>query len=141
MTEEYPQIVAATGETDTGSVVCFDCEDGSLTGTVIIPEGVTTLSINPLNWMTDATPADRSLNLGAVMSTGAEPVPGLCGCYIGARGELVVTDVTPAEYPPGLGFFPEGAYHLYDYMFFFENLRQNIAVRTEKWLTVCSRPQ
>ena len=138
MTEEYPQIVPAVGEKDTGSVVCFDCEDGTLKGTIIIPEGITTLSINPLNWTTDGTPADMSLKLVAVMSTGADPQPGLCGCYIGARGELVVTDVTPAEYPPGLAIFPEGAYHLYDYMFFFENLKQNIADRAAKWLHACS---
>ncbi len=137
MTEAYPQIRAAVGEKDTGSVVCFDCEDGTLSGTVIIPEGITTLSINPLNWMTDGTPADKALNLGAVMSTGAAPQPGLCGCYIGSRGELVVPDVSPADYPPGLDIFPEGAYHLYDYMFFFENLKQNIAARTNKWLAVC----
>ncbi len=137
MTEEYPQIIPAAGERDTGSVVCFDCEDGTLSGTVIIPEGITTLSINPLNWMTDGTPADKSLNLGAVMSTGAAPQPGLCGCYIGSRGELVVPDVSPKDYPPGLDIFPEGAYHLYDYMFFFENLRQNIEARTDKWLAVC----
>ncbi len=136
-TEEYPQIIPAAGERDTGSVVCFDCEDGTLSGTVIIPEGITTLSINPLNWMTDGTPADKSLNLGAVMSTGAAPQPGLCGCYIGSRGELVVPDVSPKDYPPGLDIFPEGAYHLYDYMFFFENLRQNIKARTDKWLAVC----
>ena len=137
MTKEYPQIVPAAGERDTGSVVCFDCEDGTLSGTVIIPEGIKSLSINPLNWQTDSTPADKSLNLGAVMSTGAEPQPGLCGAYIGERGELVVTDVTPADYPPGLAIFPEGAYHLYDYMFFFEKLRQNIQDRTDKWLAVC----
>ena len=41
-----------------------------------------------------------------------------------------MTDVTPADYPPGLDIFPEGAYHLYDYMFFFMNLKQNVADRT-----------
>ena len=125
----YPQIVPAQGKMDLGTVVSFDCEDGHLTETIIIPAGVRTLSINPLNWRTDGTPADRSENLGAVMSTGAEPIPALCGAYIGSRGELVVTDVTPADYPPGLDVFPEGAYHLYDYMFFFMNLKQNVAER------------
>ncbi len=141
MTEEYPQIVPAWGETENGTVVCFECEDGTLTGSIIIPEGITTLSINPLNWQTDGTPADRSLNLGAVMQTGGEPQPGLCGAYIGDRGELVVTDVTPEEYPPGLDILPEGSYHLYDYMFFFTNLKENIAARASRWLTVCEMPQ
>ena len=135
MTAAYPQIVPAKGETDTGTVVCFDCEDGTLTGTMVNPAGSRALSINPLNWKTDGTPADRSRNLGAVMSAGAAPIPGLCGAYIGARGELVVTDVSAADYPAGIDIFPEGSFHLYDYMFFFENLRENVAVRTNAWKT------
>ena len=127
--QNYPQIVPAQGERDLGTVVSFDCEDGSLIDTIIIPEGVKTLSINPLNWRTDGTPADRSLNLGAVMGTGAEPIPALCGAYMGDRGQLVVTNVAAADYPPGLDLFPAGAFHVYDYMFFFTNLKQNIADR------------
>ena len=133
MTEAYPQIVPAAGELDVGTVVSFDCENGTLTETIIIPAGVAALSINPLNWKTDGTKADKSLNLGAVMSTGAEAVPALCGAYIGARGELIVTDVKTEDYPPVLDIFPEGAFHLYDYMFFFTNLKQNIADRTAAW--------
>ena len=133
MTETYPQIVPAAEETDIGTVISFDCEDGNVTETIIIPAGMKALSINPLNWKTDGTAADRSLNLGAVMQTGAEPIPALCGAYIGGRGELIVTDVTAADYPPGLDIFPEGAYHLYDYMFFFTNLKENVAARTAAW--------
>ena len=134
MTEQYPQIVPASGEDDIGTVVAFDCEDGTLTGTIVIPEGVRTMSINPLNWKTDDTPADKILNKGAVMGTGAEPVPGLCGAYIGRRGELVVTDIEKEDYPPGLDIFPEGAYHVYDYLFFFTNLKENLAVRAQAWM-------
>ena len=134
MTEQYPQIVPASGETDTGSVICFDCEDGSLSGTYVIPEGTVSLSINPLNWRTDGTPADRSLNLGAVLQTGAEPVPGFCGAYIGSRGELVVTGIDASDYPPGLSVFPSGAYHIYDCMFFFTNIKENVALRTQVYL-------
>ena len=133
LTAAYPQIVPATGETDTGVVVSFDCEDGTLTETLVIPAGTKALSINPLNWKTDGTKADKSLNLGAVMATGAEPQPGLCGAYIGDRGELVVTDVTRADYPAVIDIFPAGAYHVYDYLFFFTNLKQNVAKRTERW--------
>ena len=135
LTEAYPQIVPASGETDLGCVVCFDCEDGSLSDTIIIPAGTKALSINPLNWKTDGSAADRSLNHGAVMAAGAEPIPALCGAYIGERGELIVTDVTAADYPPVLDVFPEGSYHLYDYMFFFTNLKENVAARAAAWLS------
>ncbi|MBO6054973.1 MAG: DUF3089 domain-containing protein [Oscillospiraceae bacterium] len=133
MTAQYPQIVPAKEETDTGVVVSFECEDGSLTGTIIIPEGTKALSINPLNWKTDSTPADRSMNAGAVMATGADPIPGLCGAYLGERGEVVVTDVTKEEYPAVINIVPDGSYHIYDYQFFFTNLKNNVAVRTAMW--------
>ena len=130
MLEAYPQIVPAKGEMDVGTVVCFDCEDGTLTGSLVIPEGTKALSINPLNWKTDGTAADKSLNAGAVMSIGAEPIPALCGAYIGPRGELVVTDISAADYPNPIDIFSEGSYHVYDYMFYFMNLKQNVADRT-----------
>ena len=132
--QQYPQIIPASGETDTGTVIAFDCENGSLTGTLIIPEGIWTHSINPLNWKTDGTIADRSLNHGAVMETGGEPIPALCGAYIGERGELVVTDVDVSDYPPGLDVFPEGSYHLYDYKFFFTNLKENVERRIQAFM-------
>lgn len=129
----YPQIVPAKGETDTGVVVSFDCEDGTLSETLVNPAGTKALSINPLNWRTDSVKADKSLNRGAVMSTGAEPIPALCGAYLGTRGELVVTDVTAAEYPAVIDIFPDGSYHIYDYLFFFTNLKENVAKRTAAW--------
>ena len=135
MTKAYPQILPAQGETDTGVVISFDCEDGTLKGTLVNPEETKALSINPLNWKTDGVPADKSLNLGAVMSTGAEPIPSLCGAYIGERGELVVTDVSAEVYPAVLNIFPEGSYHIYDYQFFFTNLKDNVAARTTAWRT------
>ena len=79
------------------------------------------------------------MNLGAVMSIGAEPIPGLCGAYIGFRGELVATDVSPEDYPPGLDIFPKGTYHLYDYMFFFTTLKQNVADRTAAYFAAADR--
>ena len=59
MTSAWPQIVPASGETDLGSVICFDCEDGNVTETIIIPAGMNALSINPLNWKTDGPVADK----------------------------------------------------------------------------------
>ncbi len=135
MTIAYPQIIPAKGEADTGVVISFDCEDGTLTDTVVIPAGAHALSINPLNWKTDGTIADKSQNVGAVMPTNAEPKVALCGAYIGKRGELVVTDINPKDYPPVLDLFPQGSYHIYDYMFFFTNLKNNVAARTNAWRT------
>ena len=134
-TSKYPQIVPAKGETDTGSVISFDCEDGTLSATLVNPAGQKALSINPLSWRTDGAAADKSLNLGAVMGVGEEPIPALCGARIGDRGELIVTDVSAADYPPVVDIFPSGSYHVYDYLFFFSNLKKNVADRVTAWRT------
>ena len=130
---QYPQLRLAEGETDTGVVICYDCEDGTVSGTIVIPEGEKVLSINPLNWRTDDTPADKSLNRGALFSGEDAPVEGFCGAVIGERGQLIVTDIDASDYPPGLAVFPEGALHLYDITFFYTNVKDNVAVRTAAW--------
>ena len=139
MITEYPQIVPAASENDTGVVVSFECESEDVTGTLIIPEDMKALSINPLNWVTDSTPADKSLNTGACFTSYSgkikQEVPELCGCYIDPeRGALKVTDITPGEYPPILSFLPEGSYHLYDYQFYFRNLQQNVEQRIKAYM-------
>ena len=48
----------------------------------------------------------------------------------------MVTDINSSEYPPGPDVFHEGSYHLYDYMFFFNNLKENVADRAEAYLQV-----
>lgn len=128
--KEYPQIVPAQGESDLGSVVCYECEDGTVTGSIIIPEGVKTYSINPLNWKTDGTKADSSLNKGAVFSEEEGPIPGFCGAYIDeARGSLIVPGVSTEDHPKVLDVFPDGCFHLYDNMFFYTNLKENVSLR------------
>ena len=139
MITEYPQIVPAASENDTGVVVSFECESEDVTGTLIIPEDMKALSINPLNWVTDSTPADKSLNAGACFTSYSgkikQEVPELCGCYIDPeRGALKVTDIMPEEYPPILSFLPEGSYHLYDYQFYFRNLQQNVEQRIKAYM-------
>ena len=38
-----------------------------------------------------------------------------------------------SEYTTKLSLFPEGAYHVYDYQFFFRNLQENVGVRIESY--------
>ncbi len=135
MTGAYPQIVPARGETDLGSVVCFDCVDGTLSDTIIIPAGEKSLSMNPLNWKTDSTPAAKELNKGALVGEGFSE--GLCGCYIDPeRGALVVTDVSREDFPNPLPqLFEDGSYHVYTYMFFYKNLENSLEKRMDAFLT------
>ena len=135
----YPQIVPAQSADDIGTVISFDCEAPDVEETFITPKGSKAFTINPLNWKTDGTKADKSENAGACF-TGYDgniimEEAGLCGCYIDEdRGALKVTDVNPADYPAVVPGLPEGAYHVYDYQFFFRNLQENVKNRVDIFL-------
>ena len=137
----YPHLKLAEREDDTGVIVSFNTEDVFVNDSIIVPEGVKTYGINPLNWKTDSTVADKSLNEGGCFTdySGAiiSEIPNLTGAYIDEeRGTLKTLDIEPSDYSSSL--FPDGVYHLYDYQFFFRNLQSNVSVRTEAWFMNCS---
>ena len=134
---EYPHLKVAQGENDTGVIISFNSEAEGVEDSLMVPNGTKTLGINPLNWKTDSTLADKSLNNGACFTKYSgeikQETPQLTGAYLDAeRGTLRVTDIEPGDYSNSL--FPDGVYHLYDYQFFFRNLQENVAVRLECFL-------
>ena len=141
--EEYPHLKFASGADDTGVIISFNSEAENIDDSLTIPKGTKTLAINPLNWKTDGTYADKSLNLGACFTDYdgniTEEIPHLTGAYIDdVRGALKVPDVSPKEYPAGLPIFEDGVYHLYDYQFFYRNLQENVNIRLEAYISKAS---
>lgn len=135
--KKYPQLIPAEGETDTGVIVTFNSEAESVTGSLLVGENEKTYAINPLNWKTDSTKADKSENLGACFTDYSgqitEEIPKLTGAYIDEkRGALKVTDVSAEDYPAKL--FEDGIYHLYDYQFFYRNLQENVKTRLNAFM-------
>lgn len=132
---ENPSIKMAQGEDDLGVVVSFCSEAEDYNGSsIIVPENTHTNGINPLNWKTDSTPADKSENDGACFMNGDgtinKEVNNLCGAYLDkTRGTLKVTDINTEDYPPVIRFFQPGNFHIYDYQFFFRNLQKNVLTR------------
>ncbi|MCR5685874.1 MAG: DUF3089 domain-containing protein [Lachnospiraceae bacterium] len=130
-----PQIRPAQWEYDPHTVISFDCEASDVKGTFINPEGEKNYCcINPLNWTCDGTPADASLNMGACFTDYEGNITAeeksLCGAYVDVtRGVLKVTGIDAADYPPVVPGLPEGAYHVYDYQFFYRNLQENVRSR------------
>lgn len=136
--EEYPQLKFAEGESDTGVIISFNSEAENIDDSLTVPKGMKTFAINPLNWKTDSTAADKSFNLGACFTDYdgniVKEVDNLTGAYIDDdRGTLKVTDVTPEEYPAGLDILEDGVYHLYDYQFFYRNLQENVQTRIDAY--------
>lgn len=136
---QYPFLHFAAGELDTGVIITFSSEAEFIESTQILPAGVKTLAINPLNWRTDGERADASLNLGACFLDTAgnvlSEIPALTGAYIDeTRGALKVPDVSPEDYPARLKGYEEGVYHCYDYQFFYRNIQQNVRDRLDCYL-------
>ena len=139
MVSAYPQIRPAVGADDLGAVISFDCEVPELPGSFINPEDQRAYGINPLNWRTDGTPATKEENPGACFTdysgTITEEQKALCGAYLDpVRGVVKVTDIDAADYPAVVPGLPEGALHVYDYMFFYRSLQENVKVRVEKMM-------
>lgn len=138
MTQKYPQLKPAQGETDTGTIISFECEAKEVEDTFIVPKGSRALSINPLNWRTDGKAASKEENMGACFTNYdgdiAKEVPNLCGGYLDEeRGVVKVTDISVEDYPAIVPGLPQGAYHIYDYQFFYRNLQKNVEVRVEQF--------
>lgn len=132
--KQYPYIRAAQSADDLGTVIMFNSEAPEVTSSLMVPHGEKSFCINPLNWRTDGTMADKALNSGACFTdySGSikREVPQLTGCCIDTeRGVLKVTDIDKKQYPPVLSIFTDGIYHLYDYQFFYRNLQQNVGLR------------
>lgn len=138
--KEYPQIIPATGEDDTGVVICFNSEAEEVDDTFTVPKGEKSICINPLNWKTDETIADRSLNKGACFldyeGQITKEIPEYSGAYIDiSRGTLKMIDINASDFEAVLPFLKYGEYHLYEYEFFYRNLQENVKTRIRNYLS------
>ncbi|MFI3173834.1 MAG: DUF3089 domain-containing protein [Bacillota bacterium] len=131
--QQYPHLKMAETDNDLGGIVTFNTEMEGIATSLMVPEK--TLAINPLTWTTTSKYASSAYNLGACFTNYdgeiVDEIPNLTGAYLDEeRGTLIVDDtITPAEFPPGISIFDEGVYHLYDYMFFYRNLQENVQLR------------
>jgi hypothetical protein len=130
---EYPWFSPATGAADTGVIISYNTQSPDATDSpVLLDEPI---CINPLNWKTDSTPADKALNLGAVFYDNQgqliKDVPGYCGATINPKTGALET-IPPEKVD--VGGFPKGVYHRFDYPFFYRNLQDNVKTRCNAYL-------
>lgn len=138
--KEAPHLQMATGRYDTGVVVNIASKSEELEKSSIIDTKMH--GINPLNWKTDGTVASADENLGACFMNFdferpgiREEIPKFCGAYLdGSTGMVNVTGIDPKDYSPGISFFAEGEYHIYDYQFFYRNLQTNVKERLAEYI-------
>ncbi|MBP3869132.1 MAG: DUF3089 domain-containing protein [Solobacterium sp.] len=140
--EEYSALKPAWEDDDIGVIISFDAEFPEVTETPVLRADETYVSINPINWKSGNTPADKSENKGAVLVNAKgeikSEIPALCGAFLDdtPRHALKITDIDPSEFPTTLTGFPEGALHEYDITLFYRNIEDNVEDRVEAWLSV-----
>ena len=141
--DNYPWMRLAQGETDTGVIITYNTQGPNAGESPVLLTGA--LAINPLNWKTDKTPADRELNIQATFfrdSIGEviEKVPNFAGAYIDVEtGALIVTDMQSVQSDEidltNLGRWSQEVYHRHDYAFFYENLKENVGKRIDAYFS------
>lgn len=141
VTPEYlaknPHLRFAKGAKDTGVIISYNTEAPKVEGKnpVVLPGAMV---INPITWTRGEKPATVAQSLGSIDMDGAGKMINLKN-YADARvdkakGVLVCSSVDVDKLSPGNQVFPKGVYHHYDYPFYYYNLRENAATRTNIFL-------
>ena len=149
VTDEYlaanPHLKFAAGESDTGVIIAYNTEGPGNVETnahniVVLPH---TRSINPLNWKLDETYAPASMNLGSIVeneTTGETEIQDIgADAQINLARGVVVTNarITPTSAEiakAGAEFFGPDGRHAYDYMYYYNNIKANVAKRVEAYM-------
>ena len=130
----------AEGATDTGVIVSWNTEgvgNKDAKNATLAPGG---LSINPINWKRDDTYAPAKDNLGSLDNITCKiTVPGIADARVDTiRGSVVVTTAEAKPFAineeAAVPLFGPECYHLNDYGFFYNNLKQNVADRIKAFL-------
>ena len=112
-----PHIKPAKGADDTGVTICYNTvKDIKYINPVL---SATSIGINPVNWVTDATPAVLHDTITVTLSP--------------EYHVLVVDGYDGAEYPPFEDFINVGDIHSCEPWLYSECLQENIRVRARSW--------
>ena len=128
--DQYPYLKMAKEEGDTGVIVSFRTQAEGAGG----PKEKE-FSINPLNWAVDGTAAGAGENKGSRIGKTGDLQPGFCGAYLDeSTGRLIATDLAGTNtmykfYYEGAGLYPLGDFRMCETGMFYENLKENVAVR------------
>ncbi len=136
--KEYSHLKFATGETDTGVIVSWNTEAPETEYNPILFDGA--ISINPITWTLEETPATKEENAGSLIANLQKgelvPMENLADATVNKdRGSVICSSVDVNVYAPEGAPFPKGVYHLNDYGFYYNNIRQNAEKRIEKFLS------
>ena len=131
---ENTHLKFAEGADDTGVIVSWNTEgpDNIEQHNAVVLEGA--VSINPLNWKTDETYAGVEENLGSLVN--GEIVEGVADAQLNLeRGTVITTaDESYAMASAMAPIFGPECFHGYDYGFYYNNIKANVAERIAAYM-------
>lgn len=115
----HPHIKPATGEDDLGVIISYNSVASTDTMWASI-EGNSAVCINPLNWKTDATPAE--LNYDGDKAT----------VKVDQEHQVLVVEGLDSNKYDGMGYpIEKGVYHMWDIRFYADEINRNAIHRAE----------
>ena len=140
--EANPNLRFAEGADDTGVIVSWNTEGlGNRDNFCVLPGAI---AINPINWRRDGAYAPTAENKGTRLIVNSSTnevddlIPGLADARVDvSRGVVICSNMhLPYTEVDGLGIpavFGDKSYHSGDYLFYYYNIMENVAVRTAAW--------
>jgi hypothetical protein len=105
---------------------------GSCEGACEILGKSNNVCVNPLTWSTDEKHVTHEANLGGMATAPDSRIePGVADAQC-RDGQLIVTEIRSPNY--GARPFGKSNYHIYDYAFYYMNIRQNVQDRVGAFL-------
>ncbi len=114
----------------TGCFVTWRTFEENYIAPFIEKEKIKAYVINPLTWTMDTTFASKDLNKGGMLRNFNKVIPGLVHSQI--HGNILWVN-KPRFF--GSIFLKTKNYHIADYNFFYENIRENVGTRIKKFLS------
>ena len=145
---QNPHLKFAEEADDTGVIISYNTEGAdnqSQRSVVVVPSG--SLSINPINWKRDGTPATLAGNKGSLLVTdyqafyeellakgadaaiAAHHTAGLADATVEPGRGVIITHADPSYRHEAAAVFGTASYHSFDWLFFVDNLKENVAQR------------
>ena len=141
--EYNPELRFAQGADDTGVVISWNIEGpgNNDQSNIVVCENA--VSINPINWRTDETYAPAEDNLGTYTVSSVtgelEEYPVKADAQVDTQRGVVIctTDGLPSisdRSAASAYYFGPESYHNGDYLFYFDNIKENVKLRSERFL-------
>jgi metallophosphoesterase (TIGR03768 family) len=136
-----PHLKFAEGPNDTGVIVSYNTEAPVLNGTdpVVLPGA---LVINPITWTRTEDLATANQSLGSYLpnQNGTDVlVKNYADAQINmTKGALICSTANPNTLAPGNVAVGKGIYHTFDYLFYYYNIRANVADRINHYFNQLS---